>query len=428
MSPAAQPDEWAVAAYRLAVALTEVPSTEPAVAARRAMALLERAASLLDATRAPVEHARIVNAMGATWRVLGDRARAVDAFLRAASLMDGRARPVETSAAWSNLGLAQAEGGDPRSAIATFDRALDALLPSTRPPSGDRAVDDEVRRTFASTGLNRAQAILVLDDNGFSAAWKSAVATIDSALSILSEGPPEAAAPLHVGMLSHTRGLIHMRADDVKSARDAFDRSIAVFTRSAFPFQHAIASFNRGRAYEATGELVRALVDYETAAQLLDPRLHREQWHEAAKRLAVLEDRLRSSNPDARRTDHIVGLLASLSPAERTHQLRERLTRLLGLAPDLQRAEMGSLTGAAIRRGAVAHDMVLRTTLEVLMELPDELLRSALLAEFDAHNALAEEERLAAGRRLDTAIQELVLGPQRVRMRDVLYEAGWERP
>ena len=29
---------------------------------------------------------------------------------------------------------------------------------------------------------------------------------------------------------------------------------------------------------------------------------------------------------------------------------------------------------------------------------------------------------------LDAAIQQLVMGPQRVRMREILYDAGWERP
>ena len=72
--------------------------------------------------------------------------------------------------------------------------------------------------------------------------------------------------------------------------------------------------------------------------------------------------------------------------------------------------------------------MLLRATIEVFMEFPDEVLQSGLIAQLDAHATLAPERRADADRRFDTAIQELVMGPQRVRMRDVLYEAGWDRP
>ena len=419
LSPAGEPDAWAVAAYRLGVALTEAPSADGQAAARRALTLFERAAQLLDAQRAPVEHARILNASGAARRALGQSALACDAFERAAQLMEGRARAVETGAAWSNLGLAQAESGDPRSAIITFDRALSSLRPGSDGPT-----DAEQTRAYASAALNRAQAQLALADGDATGQLTDAADGVQEALTHLSADT----APLHIGMLEHTLGLIHMRASRAAEAREAFTRSLTMFTRSAFTFQYAVATFNRGRANEAHGELEMALVDYEAAAQTLDPRLHREQWLEAARRLADIEQRLKVRHPGAGRSDHIAGLLGAAAPDVRMRMTRDRLIRLVELAPDLQRNELTSSAMAALHLPPAAADAVLRATLEALMELPDGVLQSALLAQLDAHATLGEHDRLAADRRLDTAIQELVLGPQRVRMRDILYASGWERP
>ena len=62
------------------------------------------------------------------------------------------------------------------------------------------------------------------------------------------------------------------------------------------------------------------------------------------------------------------------------------------------------------------------------MELPDDILRSGMLAQLDALGTLPGAEQRPAHLRFDAAIQQLVMGPQRVRMREILYEAGWERP
>ncbi len=438
LTPATQPDVWAVAAYRLGVALSESPSAVPQEGARRALSLFEQASILLDASRAPVEHARIVNASGAVWRSMGSFERAIDAFRRAAELMDGRARPVETGAALSNLGLALTESGDARAAVEVFDRALTVLQP---PPPGagrggaDDASHSELPRAYAAAALNRAQSLLALrqlavasglsDVDGDDLA--TAVSSIDDALRYLDVKT----APMQVAMLEHTRGLIAMQVHDWPCAAAAFTRSLSVFTRSTFPFQHAIACFNRGRAWHEAGDLGRALIDYEAAAQVFDPRLHREQWLEAASRLADVEKLLSVGSPAAQRHDHIVEVLVGALPAERSNLLRERLTRLLGWAPLPQRGEFANYFAALQRltqRNGVAGDALLRETIEVLMELPEELLHSALLGLLDAEAPLAADVREAADRRLDRAIQELVMGPQRMRMRDILYAAGWERP
>ena len=313
-------------------------------------------------------------------------------------------------------------------ALTTFDQALTVL----RRAGGDRPTSEDCR-ALASAALNRGQALLALpepersgsDDAAPSDTFLAgAVAAIDEGLAVTSSHD----APLQFGMLHHTLGLIHMRADDPSRAVESFDAALTVFTRSTFPFQHAIASFNRGRAFERSGAFRRALVDYENAAQLFDPRMHRDQWHEAATRLADVERRLVADAPGTVRADHVVGLLVGIDAAERTSLLRERVGRLLTRAPEVRRAELRQLAEAGLRLGRVPSDMLLRATIEVFMELPDEILQSGLLAQLDAHATLPPEEQADADRRFDTAIQELVMGPQRVRMRDVLYEAGWERP
>jgi tetratricopeptide (TPR) repeat protein len=456
LSPATQPDAWAVAAYRYGVALTESPGRSPAEAhnaAKRALALFDRAAVYLDEARAPVEHGRIVNASGAAWRVLGERDRAIDAFRRAVSLMDGRARSVETGAALSNLGLAMAENGDPRGAIEVFDRSMAVLRPD--PLTGN---DNERCRAYAAAALNLAQALLATESSlprynrnprGTSvrtgvphdaplyralehaddvATYQRANAVIADALTVITIE----SAPMQVGMLHHTGGLIHMKAGAADDAAASFSSSLNVFSRADMPFQHAIARFNRGCAYELKGALRHALIDFESAAQVFDPRLHRAQWLEAATRLAHVEKELTRAKAGAVRHDHIVHFFVDVGPTDQLPLLRERLTRVLGLAPEPQRAEFAQFFAALDRMSeagdVAASDGVLRSTLEILMELPEDLLRSALVGFLDASTVASQDARERSGRRLDQAIQELVMGPQRVRMRDILYEAGWERP
>lgn len=440
IDPATQPDAWAVAAYRLGVALTESASEDPQATVQRALTLFMRAASLLDAGRAPLEHARIVNASGAAWRSIGDAARAVDAFRTAAQLMEGRAREVELGSALSNLGLALLENGDPHSAVATFERARMVLRPSfpLAGQSGLTRSDDnhgEQQRAFAAVALNLAQALLAIHSQSVAAGESTraehslapAFAAVADGLSVVEA----ASAPLQFGMLEHMQGLLWMEEREFTEARRSFGRSLDVFTRSTFPFQHAIASFNRARAAESLGELGPALLDYEAAAQVFDPRLHRSQWLEAASRLTDLENRLRVDAPTTQRHDHIVATIAGANSVDRANLLRERLTRLLGAAPMPQQSEFAMYFSAVQRlsdRDIQVADGLLRQTIEILMELPEVLLENALLGLLVAHATLTPETREEADRRLDRAIQELLMGPQRMRMRDILYAAGWERP
>lgn len=426
LSPADHPDGWALAAYRLAVALGEDATADRERSLHRSIALLAQAAVLLDPARAPIEHARILNATGAAWRALGVPSKSIDAFGRAASLLRRRARPLEVGTVLSNLGLAHLESGDLAAALRNFDEAL-ALLRDGFGPSADA----ETRRVFASAALNRAQALLAVPDGDSGGCdgepWGKggeAIILVDEALGVSSveEGP------LQVGMLRHTRGLLNMRADQCAMAVDDFTAALAVFTRPSFPFQHAIANFNRGRAKEQLGNFREALLDYESSAQLFDPRLHRPQWLEAASRLADVERRLGLEHPGWTRNDHVVQFLATSDQAARVLVLRERIGRLHNRSVDIQRGELRQLAESALRLPSDQSDIMLRDTIEILMDLPDDILRSAMLAQLDAIETLPEADQRPAHLGFDAAIQQLVMGPQRVRMREILYDAGWERP
>ena len=426
ISAAEAPDHWALAAYRLAVAIGEDATVDRERSLRRALALLERAGLLLDAGRAPVEHGRILNARGATWRALGSPSQAIDAFRQAADLLRSRSGGAEIGSVLSNLGLAQLESGEVGAALGTFDEALSMLHASLHEAvaTGAEGASD-ARRAYASAALNRAQTVLaIVAEEDWRPTVERAVASIEDALRFVSVEE----APLQVGMLHHTRGLISMRADHPLDAADDFTRSLAVFTRQTFPFQFAIASFNRGRAHEQGDRLREALLDYESAAQLFDPRLHRDQWVEAARRLAEVEQRLAADHPGQNRSDHVVALLLEATPSARVAALRNRIGRQRNRAADIQRAELRQLAEAALRVPLADRDVLLRCTIALLMELPDDILRSGLLAQLDALDALPDEDRRDAHLRFDAAIQQLVMGPQRVRMRDILYEAGWDRP
>ena len=70
----------------------------------------------------------------------------------------------------------------------------------------------------------------------------------------------------------------------------------------------------------------------------------------------------------------------------------------------------------------------IRTIITVLMELPETLLESALESQLAAHAVLDNHDQRAADFILDEAINALLFGPQRIRVRDMLEDIGWERP
>lgn len=418
----AEPLAWAAAAYRLGMATAEQPTAQPEVALREALGLYEQAAQVLSERRAPVEHARILNAAGSAHRLLGDHATATALFERSIGLLDGRGAEAEEASVLSNLGLVLAEQGRVDDAIATFERALTALLGDT----------DAVRRTRLATMHNLAQAHM---RRGSADGFRSAVDVLEAASAVARDVD----ASIHTGMIDHSLGVAHKAlasADPstdghLDAAIEAFRRSLTVFTSVGFPMHHAIAKHNLGHALAGRDDLDsmrRALAAYDDALMIFDPRLHQAHWREAHRNAETIEARLRALEPGASRTDHIAALAASMDDAERLTFVRQRLLPLESL-PAVHRDErLLGYCRAMVHQPPRSFVANLRTFMMVLMELPESMLGSALRAQLAAHAELEPHERRAADFVLDDVVQELLFGPQRIRVRDILEEIGWDRP
>lgn len=423
-SRAQRPHEHGAIAYRLGLAYAESPDGGPEENLRRALACYEVAAGIFDPRFDPVEHGRVLNAAGAAHRALGDRPRAAGLFEEAARLLAGRQRDDERAAALNNLGLARTELGEIDPAVAAFDAALELFDPGTA--SG--------RRGRAATLLNRGQAQAARGGEG---GLEAALADYGRARAEVEAGE----APYHWGHLHHSLGvallgLAELRPGErehlLEEAPRAFAASMSVFTRTAFPFQHALAKHNLGQAHLVAGgvaDLRRALACFEDAVDGFDPELHGPAWRQAYAGLRRAEEALEAWYPGTSRPEHFAVLLATSEPDQCAGLLRERLMRLLAL-PELRRHAALVETAMAIARlDREAARAVIAAELEVLMELPNDYLEAALRARVEAHRRLPdEEEREEADRALDQAVADALGGPQRVFVRDFLYSLGFERP
>ena len=466
------PDGWALAAYRVAVARSEAAAGD----LDGALKLLERAGRILTEARAPVEHARICTAAGNCHRRLGRPDRAAPLFEQAADLVRDRAPAGEQAAALVNLGLALTETGRPDAAIEPLGQAVVILV---------GASDPESRRVRAAALINRAQA---LQAQGGAAELERAVADYRSAAACADEDTPQAGMALH-GLGSallesiardQASGAGGGLAGRIDEAIGAFEQALGVLTEAAFPFQHAIARHSLAVAWERRGgpwDAARALAEVEAAMSIFDPRLHRPQWQAAADTLARLERKLEAAGPPDTRSDHFARLLAVVTADERAKLLRDRLQRL-ATAPEIRRRRDLDELAAALTRldlgvheeveyGAVGseamgsereheavqrevveserepeaeyeavgkgreceareYEAVMRSMIPVLMELPDSVLDSACVSLAAAHRASGRTEVFDGV--LDRVIHDLLHGPQRVRVRDLLTAAGWVRP
>lgn len=410
------PDAWALAAYRLAVAKGEL-STRPDQL-DEALSLLERASRILTAERAPLEHGRILTAAASCHRAAGRSDRAVSLFEEVAELVASRASVAEHAASLVNVGLAQAEVDRPADAVVSLDAAIDMLRAED---------DDETTRLLGAALMNRAQAHQRL---GSGDAIRAAIADYEAALAVLPPNYPQA------GMAAHGLGSALLESgehdsDDtvVKAAIAAFDRALGVFGPNTHPFQHAVARHSLALAYErrdSPGDLVRALNCAEAALVLFDPRLHPGQWHTAAEALARFEQGLNESHGPRSRIGHIVELLGNAESDERAALLRERLRRAANQPRPRLEAELQALSRAMVERPIAEYRVVLGSLIAVLMELPEHVLEVACESLCGAHRDV--EDAVARDRALDDTVHDTLFGPQRVRMRDLLEANGWIRP
>ncbi len=448
-------DEWALGAYRLAVAQSESAAHLEDI--DEALALLDKSARILSAQRAPLEHGRILTAAANCHRVRGHHHKTLELFEQAADLLAARASINEQASALINLGLARCEAGQPRAGIEDLDRSVDLLttkreiaqIPerTKRSPSGKKPPnsqplaaepqfvnmsnetdpDGETLRLLGAAYINRAQArqaLASLQD------LELAANDYRTALEVLS------AESLQAGMAAHGLGATLLELCHRDSARwpaasavEAFERSLSVLSHNSFPFHHAVARHSLALAYEARcepGDPARALNSAQAAIAVFDPRLHDSHWRTAHETLTRLAATLDAAHPASDRGAHIARLLADVSESECENLLRDRLLRVAPLPASGQNADLGSLISSLASLDIGDYQSVLRSLIGVLMELPDRLLETACATICAVHDASESTEAL--NETLDSVITERLFGPQRVRVRDLLEANGWIRP
>ncbi len=423
LDPATDAVQWAAAAYRLGMATAEQPTAHPEQNLRTALDYYQQAAQVLTVQRAPVEHARILNAAGSAHRMLGDPSTASRLFREALGLMSGKGVDVEEASVLNNLGLVLTEGGRLDDAVEAFSMSLD-MLPGE---------DDEQIRTMLATKHNLGQVHLA----------RGGADGCDAAIAVLSDAASTAGgsdASMHTAMIDHTLGIAWKAKADLDPANSArcldqaitaFERCLTIFTSVGFPMQHAIAKHNLGHAHAGRDEvasLQRALAYYEDSLNIFDPRLHQPQWQEAFANAEAVEKRLEVAVPGATRADHIATLAGSMDDNERLMFWRQRLVQMERLPKANQLERLTAMYYAIVTQPAASYVASIRTIITVLMELPEDLLESALESQLAAHAMLDNHDQRAADFILDEAINALLFGPQRIRVRDMLEEIGWDRP
>ncbi len=414
---------WAAAAYRLGMATAEQPSAHPEQNLREALGFYQQAAEVLTIERAPVEHARILNAAGSAHRMLGDPTTASRLFREALGLMAGKGFAAEEASVLNNLGLVLSERGHISDAIEAFTMSL-AMVPGE---------NDEQVRTILATKHNLGQVHLA----------GGGLEGCDAAIAVLSDAAATARgteASMHTAMIDHSLGVawkakaVHDPAGldhHIGEAVLAFQQCLTVFTSVGFPMQHAIAKHNLGHALAARDDLAslqRAIAYYEDALNIFDPRLHQQLWQEAFANAEAVEARLEVMVPGATRADHIATLCGSMDENERLMFVRQRLVQMERLPKSNQLERLTKLSYAIITQPPESFVASIRTLITVLMELPEMLLESALESQLAAHAMLDTHDQRAADFVLDEAINALLFGPQRIRVRDILEDIGWDRP
>lgn len=414
------PYEHALLAHRLGVAYAEAGRPE---GLHQARSHLERAMSLLDPRFHPVEHARVLTAAGAVRRSMGSPGAALELFERALSLAGARVGPDEAAAMANNVGLALLEVGERDRAVQHFDRAHQAFDPVTA----------DGRRGRASAMHNRG---LARAASGAPADLEAAIGDHDAALTEASLDD----APLHHGLIHHSRGVAAMAlAGQVDGEADrwrlvaieSFGRSLDVFTWPEHRVQHAIGSFNLGRAWALGGEtedLRRALLCFEDAVTAFDPRQQAAPWRKAYAALETTEAELSGAHPGRSRADHLVALLGT-DPVAAPSVVRGRLARWLPLPQQARATALTTFSHAALRAGGEAGTAALVALLSAAMELPTVAQEAVLDAILAVRAAAADDvERTEIDVVVDRMVGEAVVGPQRVFVRDHLVAGGFERP
>lgn len=412
---ATHPVEHAAVRFNLGLATAERPDGDRVANLHAAIGEYAQALAGFDPDRQPRERARVLMALGAAESELGLLIQARDRYTEAVDLLDVTRTPGEWGAASNGLGLVLAALREREAAISAYRAALDAF------GSG-------YPRQRATCLYNLG---LVLAQTGAVSDLEAACACYEEALSVLAGEP----AGYVAGAVHNALGLALMdlpgdRLGHLTRAVESFREALEVFTRRSHPFQHALAKNNLGVAYEelAVGDdpvmLRRAMVSLEDALGILDYRLHRELWSQARVNLDRVERRLAAVAPGRTRAEHFVELLSSVSGPELRALLRYRLPLIYS---DHDPTEGRAFDEAIAGLDSEAMSMVTRAWLSALMEQSPEVLDRALRSRQDSHAGLDGERLLEAQNAIEDALGELEI-LQRVRVRDMLIQLGYERP
>ena len=410
--PKSRAVERGVYRYRLGLAYQELPTGSKEINLSRAVSSLEEAARLFDPTARPIEHARTQNALGAALRELGQKEEAAEAFRKAADLVPLEISPGEHGAARNNLGLVLADLGQTEAAVEAYTQALEA---------------------FQGNELVR-QRIAVLHNLGQILSGSDDQARVREGLQRYSEALELADPQEHAyqwGLIHHSMGVAYTGINEPQKAIEAFEAALRVFTRPRFPFQYALTKSNLGLAYAQMGgqqALRRSVVASEDALRMLDVRMHREQWQQAYRNLELVEKALEDSGEQGTRAEHFARLAAEEEDEALLGLFRERLSEYTFL-PEPRRTEvLAELDHAILSLPDAGAQKVTTAWLNVLMELPHEQFAAGLQARMAVHNTFDEAGRRRAAEILDHTIQNELLAPQRIRVRDTLAEMGYARP
>lgn len=412
---AARPAQHATLRYRLGMAIAELPTGDRQLNLTRAVSHYDRAAALFRPAAFPLEHARVQSARAAALRESGNPAGAADAGRAALRLLPDLAGVGERGAVANNLGLALSDLGSHAEAVEVVEGAAKMF---------DAAWADagaEVAPHRATAHHNLAQVL------GAAGRHDDAIAVCRAVLDDID--PQE--LPFQWALLQHAMGVSATAAARPAEAVTAFQAALQVFSRTRHPFQHALAKNNLGLGWSLIGDVTalrRATVAYSDALSVLDFRVHKELWQQAYANLGLAETALADADAPRSLTAHFVILLGGLDHAERQSLMRERLTRLLEL-PEPRRSEsLTEIEMATLALPEAAAIAVTGASLSILLELPNQQLSVGLQAHLAAQQALDEEAQLdQAAWVLERAIADEMLAPQRIRVRDMLTDMGYDR-
>ncbi|REK19879.1 MAG: hypothetical protein DWQ40_06175 [Actinobacteria bacterium] len=412
------PEEYATLQFNLGLALAESPHGEHGDNLKLAIQAYAEALEVFDERRYPLLRGRVLTALGAAERDLGLTRIARDRFQEATRVLHGLDSPAEIGSAFNNLGLAETDLANAEEAIAAFDLALDAFS------------DVRYERQRAATLINRGLARAAV---GSESSLQAATDDYRKALDLVE---PES-APYVYGLANHSLGvaLLSLPGDRTSLLSDsirALDASLSIFTKSSYPFQHALAKNNLAVAYEeiALGDLTsqrRALARLEEALMVFDPRVNAEQWREVNANFTRVLERLEAMTGHSNRLRHFVELLAALSAPERLDLLRFRMRTYLDL-PEPHRAQnLEALDQAIIEFGNDSLPALTKDWLSILMEQPHEHLEAGLASRLAAQSEVDDQFSGPSAVALEKALGHLEI-IQRMRVRDLLSAMGHERP